>query len=288
MMKTLAEYAKLFRSDTLTLESGRKVHYAEANKDAKKTIIIVHGITGTHYSMLQMAGPWAERGDHIIAVDLPGHGKSDRIAIGDFTHLADWLHEVIVALYPKGAFVLVGNSFGSSVCMAYAYQYGLRGNSGLVLGAPIPDVHKVVRTFEKISTRLPDKLVSLVYYQNHLIELVRMWALLSTLRSKKLRAHLRESLRSEAAFVQHSYAFRQLMPHNYEYSPFARTIDDLLRRKTRVVYGTKDRIAGKNVGKAMRQWIGDDYVIEVKNSGHLVHVEAVPELTEAIDTVWQS
>jgi pimeloyl-ACP methyl ester carboxylesterase len=267
----------------LTLKNGAKVHYVEANKDAKKTIIVVHGITGTHYSMFQMTGVWAERGDHVITFDLPGHGKSDRIAIGDFTHLADWLDECISTLYPKGNFVLMGNSFGSSVCAAYAYTYGLRDSSGLVLGAPIPDVHKVIRFLEKISTRLPDKLISVVYYQNRLIEMIRIWALLSTLRSKQLRSRVRESLRSEAKLVQHSYAFRQLMPYNYKYNPFARTIDDLLRQKTRVVYGKKDKIAGKSVGKAMRQWIGDDYVIEVKSSGHLVHVEAVPELTDAVD-----
>ena len=286
-MKSLADYAKLFHSHTLTLTDGAKVHYVEANKGAKKTIIVVHGITGTHYSMLQMCGVWAERGDHVIAFDLPGHGKSDRISIGDFTHLADWLNECITKTYPKGDFILMGNSFGSSVCAAYAYSYGLRGQSGLVLGAPIPDVHKVIRTLEKISTRLPDKLISVIYYQNRLIEMVRMWVLLSTLRSKQLRGRVRESLRSEAKLVQHAYAFRQLMPHNYEYNPFARAIDDLLRQKTRVVYGKKDRIAGKSVGKAMRQWIGDDYVIEVKQSGHLVHVEAVAELTEAVDDLWK-
>lgn len=288
MMKTLAEYAQLFHSHTMTLPNGAAVHYLEANKGAKKTILVVHGITGTHYSMLQMAGAWAERGDHVIVVDLPGHGQSAQINVANFTHLAEWLHEIIVKLYPKGKFVLVGNSFGSSVCAAYALLYGLREGSGMVLGAPIPSVHKVIRMLEKLSTKLPDTFVRKVYYQNNVIELVRMWALLSTVRSKKKRERLRESLRSEAALVQHGYAFRQLMPHNYAYQPFLKPLSRELQQKTRVVYGAKDKIAGKHAGSAMRRWIDDKYVIEVKQSGHLVHIEAIPELTQAVDEVLDS
>lgn len=283
--KTLADYAHLFGSYMLTLKNGDKVHYVEANPKGKRTIIVVHGITGTHYSMLQMAGPWAERGDRVIVLDLPGHGKSSRIELTDFVHLADWLDEIIKQIYPQGDFALVGNSFGSSVCVAYALTHGLRGESGMVLGAPIPHVHKLIRLLEKISTRLPDSFVAKVYYENNLIELLRMWALLSTLRSRQLRERSRESLRSEAPLVQHAYAFRYLMPHNYAYDPFSRPLSKKLQAKTRVIHGSKDKIAGKQVGKSVRRWIDEKYVVEVKQSGHLVHIEAVPELTAAIDEV---
>lgn len=282
-MKSLAEYATLFATRTLTLASGESVHYREANPAAKRTIIIIHGITGTHYSMLQMAGVWAERGDHVIAIDLPGHGKSDRIAISEFNHLADWLNEVILAIYPTGNFILMGNSFGSSVCAAYAAKYGLRDKSGLVLGAPIPSVNVVLRQLERLSTIIPDWIVMKVYYQNLLLELIRMRVLLARFSSKQLRGRLRESLRSEAALVQHGYAFGHLMPYNYAASPLQTPLIEDVRRRTMVVHGVKDRIAGRDVNRRMREWLGDDQVIVAPRSGHLVHIEAIPELDQAID-----
>jgi pimeloyl-ACP methyl ester carboxylesterase len=282
-MKSLAEYVTLFEAHTISLASGATAHYREANRGAKRTIIIIHGITGTHYSMLQMAGLWAERGDHVIAIDLPGHGKSDRVTISEFNHLADWLNEVILAIYPSGDFVLVGNSFGSSVGAAYARKYGLRGKSGLILGAPIPSVNKLLQKLEKLSTYLPDVLIRKVYYENALLELIRMRVLLAKLSPQQVRRIVRDMIRTEAVLVQHGYAFGHLMPYNYEADPLGAPFANDIRRRTRVIHGNKDRIAGRDVHKRMVKVAGQENVIVVKNSGHLVHVEALPELTRAID-----
>ncbi len=286
-MKTLKHYATLFTEQTIYLGDGTKVHFREANAGASKTYIVVHGLTGTHYSMLQMAGVWAERGIHVIALDLPGHGKSDRIEVTHFRDMGVWLHDVIETVFPDGAFTLVGNSFGSSVCMTYVQQFGLRPGCTLLLGAPIPTVSKTWRSLERLSTKLPDGLVMRVYYQNNLIEFIRMWVLLGNIQRKLLRERTRESIRSEAAMVQHRYAFSMLMPALYRHNPFDDVLEPSVIERTMSVTGAKDRIAGSKTAKTMQRLLGDHRVL-IGNSGHLVHVEALPEVDEALHILSQA
>ena len=281
-MKSLVDYAALFTEHTLRLARNVNVYYREANPNGRRTIIVVHGITGTHYSMLQAAGVWAEAGDHVIAIDLPGHGKSDPIAIRSFHDLADWLHEVIEKVYPEGDYILMGNSFGSNVCAGYASIYGLRGGSSMVLGAPIPSINRVLRSIERLTATLPNRLTLRIYYANRAVEPLRMMVLLGQQKNQEARKMLRESIRSEGPLVRHRYAFGHLMPHYYAYDPYSRELPDDVACRTIAVIGEKDRVAGRTSIRAMQRWLGDDRVKRVPHSGHLVHIEAVPELTEAI------
>lgn len=284
-MKTLAQYARLFQAHTVQI-TGSRVFYREANPSAKRTIIVVHGITGTHYSMLQAAGVWAESSDHVIVLDLPGHGKSDKIPIKDFTDLADWLHQFIEQVFPNGDFLLMGNSFGSNICAAYAQTHGLRGNSTMVLGAPIPRINRLLYPIERLTARLSDKIAMQIYYTNPLVEPVRISILLARRRDQELRLRVQECMRSEGPLVQHSYAFGSMMPANYTYKPFSRPVDSNLKDRVLAVIGKDDTVAGRKSAEVISNWLGSDRVIVVPKCGHLVHIEAVPELTKAIDILW--
>jgi pimeloyl-ACP methyl ester carboxylesterase len=281
-MKTLADYAALFVSRTVQLPGGQSVHYREANRGAKKTIVVVHGITGTHYSMLQMAGVWAERGAHIIVVDLPGHGKSDRVDARRFRDLADWLYAVIGILVPGNhPITLVGNSFGSAVCFSLIAHHGLPDGSRVVLGAPTPTISRLSSSLERASKLFPEWLLNHGYYRNPLVEFIRMRVLLADINNDHLRSRLRESLRSEAKIVQHKYAMG-LLQHMYRDEPYMLPLPDEIHKNIVVVYGDDDKIAGRNVGDVIRQRLPYAQVVEAPLCGHLVHIEAVESLTEAV------
>lgn len=281
--KTLAHYASLFNERTLQLSNGKTVFYREANPGKGQAILVVHGITGTHYSMLQMAGVWAEHGRHVIVVDLPGHGRSDRIGVGHFRDLADWLHLVIQRLLPDQPITLVGNSFGSAVCFSYLSHYELPDNSRVVLGAPTPVISRLSYLLEQASKLFPEWLLNYAYYRNPLVEFIRMSVLLADIRSDLMRARLRESLRSEAKVVQHKYAMG-LTKRMAQDKPFEQTLrSDAIHKNIYVVHGDKDKIAHRHTGEIMIRLLPDAHVIKADKCGHLVHIEAVPSLNEAID-----
>ena len=52
----LKQAAKFFNTRWLHMaDSGAAVHYREAQEDNAKTCVILHGLTGTSYSMLLLA-----------------------------------------------------------------------------------------------------------------------------------------------------------------------------------------------------------------------------------------
>ena len=282
-MKSLAYYEQLFTLKSMLLPGGEKVVYREANPHAKKTIVVVHGITGTHYSMLQMAGPWAERGARVIMPDLPGHGGSDRIAVKRFNEIADWLHVVIKKFDIDGPFTLVGNSFGSAVCFSYICLNDLPDGSRVVLGAPTPTISLLSTRLEQASKLFPEWMLNHWYYRNRLVEWIRMKVLLADMKNDMLRDRLRESLRSEAKVVQHKYAMTLtgLMAHDRPFSQKLRSPE--IQDHIYVVFGDKDKIAGPDVAEQMRAILPHAIMLRAKNCGHLVHIEATASLDVAVD-----
>jgi len=281
-MKTLRALAKNFEEIDVEI-AGKHVHYAEANRGASKPIFVVHGLTGTHYSMFQMAGVWAEQGKHVIAIDLPGHGASDEIQIRTFDDVADWLDGVIARLIPKGDFTLVGNSFGCSVAVAYTHKFGLRGESQMVLTAPIPSIPPLYYRLERLTAGVPDRIARVLYYENRLVEPLRISVLLGDSRNTMLRSRVSESIRSEGHMVNHRYAFLALMPAHYAASPLSKKLPQHIARRTRSFSGDADEIAPKNVHDHMKNIIGEERVIRIDNCGHLVHIEGVNVVTAYID-----
>jgi len=92
---------------------------------AGPALILVHGITESRHAWDPLVGPLAED-FKVIAVDLRGHGESERRAPYDVTTLAADVHSVAAA---AGAIdpLLVGHSLGGAVVSIYAAAYPTRG-----------------------------------------------------------------------------------------------------------------------------------------------------------------
>ena len=283
---SLSGYREGFHSKYVQLGDKTRVHYVEANPSGARTVIIVHGITGTHYSMLPMASEWMCLGDRVLAVDLPGHGRSDRIDVATFDDVAHWLHRVIQELCPNEPFVLIGNSFGSGVCAQYTRIYGLRERSGMVLGAPIPTLAPIMQKLERTTARLPEKIMQAIYYSNLLAEPLRISVLLQQRRNKNARHLVSEMIRNEGPLVQHRYAFGVLMPSYYRANVFSVPLPKGVRRRTIVVHGDADRLAGRDVHMLMGNFMkGSGNVVVASRCGHLVHVEAIDVQMRAVDSL---
>jgi pimeloyl-ACP methyl ester carboxylesterase len=120
-----------------------------------------------------------------------------------------------------------------------------------------------------------------LYYRNRLAEPFRIAYLLSNVSSSQLRSRVRESIRSEAALVQHSYAFKVLMPALYASNPFDLPLSPDIAAKTIIVSGSSDRIVGAHGLRALHSWHPSG-MVSAQNSGHLVHIEALPEIEKAL------
>lgn len=88
---------------------------------SKDSVVCLHGVAH-HGGVFERLGKrLAERGHSVVAVDLRGHGKSDRKPPWNTETHVDDLQETIDALEIETA-TLIGHSFGGRIAAAFAVQ----------------------------------------------------------------------------------------------------------------------------------------------------------------------
>lgn len=118
------------------LPPDTRVAYVELNPQRRPTLIFVHGLGSYLKFWRYQLDHFAEAGYRVLALDLPGYGKSDKPA--SFPYTTEAMADVVRAFARTvGAErpILVGHSMGGQVALSYAIRFP--GElSALVLTAP--------------------------------------------------------------------------------------------------------------------------------------------------------
>jgi pimeloyl-ACP methyl ester carboxylesterase len=107
-------------------------------------MVLIHG-SGLDHSAWALQSRWlAHHGRNVIAVDLPGHGRSAGAPPGSIAAMADWVAALLDALGIAEA-TLVGHSMGTLVALEAAARHPGRvralGLIGAALAIPVhPDI----------------------------------------------------------------------------------------------------------------------------------------------------
>lgn len=101
------------------------------------TVVLIHG--GAHdHSVWALQSRWlAHHGFGVLAVDLPGHGRSDGPALERIWQMADWIVALLDAAGVAKA-ALVGHSMGSLVALDCAGRHPARAASLALVGTAVP------------------------------------------------------------------------------------------------------------------------------------------------------
>jgi pimeloyl-ACP methyl ester carboxylesterase len=101
---------------------GRTVYAATGGRafdPAKPAVLLVHG-AGMDHTVWQLPARWlAWHGHSVLAVDLPGHGRSEGPVVGSVPELARWLGRVMDAAGVERA-TIIGHSMGGAVAVEAA------------------------------------------------------------------------------------------------------------------------------------------------------------------------
>ncbi len=121
---------------------GKTVHAATGGKEfdaALPAVVFVHGAGLDHTVWALQARYFAHRGYAVLAVDLPGHGKSAGPALATIEAMGDWLAALIEAAGLRAA-ALVGHSMGDLVVLDCAGRHAHRARALAIIGgaAAIP------------------------------------------------------------------------------------------------------------------------------------------------------
>ncbi len=100
-------------------------------------VILVHGALDDHSVWALQSRALAHQGCAVLAVDLPGHGRSAGPALPTVEAMADWLVALIDAA-GLGPVVLAGHSMGSLIAMEAAGRLGDRARGLVMVGTAYP------------------------------------------------------------------------------------------------------------------------------------------------------
>lgn len=127
----------------LSIEGGR-IHAATGGRSFDPdipTIIFIHGSGLDHTVWALPARYFAHRDKSVLAVDLPGHGRSEGAPLASIEAMADWIVKLMDELDLSRA-SLVGHSMGALAALDCAGRYPDRVRAVALLGAaPKMPVH---------------------------------------------------------------------------------------------------------------------------------------------------
>jgi len=89
---------------------------------AKPTVVFVHGAGLDHSSFGLQSRYFGYHGRNVLALDLPGHGRSEGPPLPSIQDVADWVAAVLKTLKIAKASV-VGHSMGSLVALEFAARH---------------------------------------------------------------------------------------------------------------------------------------------------------------------
>lgn len=99
--------------------------------------VFIHGAQNDHSVWILQTRYFAHHGYGVLAVDLPGHGRSKGEPSGTVEAMADWLLSLLDAAGVQSA-VLIGHSMGSLIALETAFRAQERCRKLALVGTTYP------------------------------------------------------------------------------------------------------------------------------------------------------
>ena len=147
--------------------NGRKAYAYSGGKAFDATLpclVFIHGALNDHSVWTLLARWFAYHGHAVLALDQPGHGRSDGPPLADVEALADWVLALLDAAGVRKA-ALVGHSMGSLVALEAAGRAPDRIERLVMLGTAVP--MKVSDALMQTSQHDPLKAIDMVNVFSH-------------------------------------------------------------------------------------------------------------------------
>lgn len=101
------------------------------------TAVFIHGAQNDHSVWILQTRYFAHHGFGVLAVDLPGHGRSKGAPLTSVEAMADWLLALLDATGVRKA-VLIGHSMGSLIALEAAFRAPSRVGRLALVGTAYP------------------------------------------------------------------------------------------------------------------------------------------------------
>jgi pimeloyl-ACP methyl ester carboxylesterase len=104
----------------------------------KRTLVFVHGAGLDHSSFGLQSRYFGYHGWNVLALDLPGHGRSAGPPLPDIGSMADWVFKFLDQISVPGKVNLTGHSMGALVALECAARQPARVERIALIGVAYP------------------------------------------------------------------------------------------------------------------------------------------------------
>ncbi len=111
--------------------------YTAGGAPGNHAVVLIHGAQNDHSVWTAQARTLAQEGHPVLAVDLPGHGRSAGPALATVDEMAAWLLDLLDAA-GVGQAVLAGHSMGSLIALEAASRAPARVRALALVGSTWP------------------------------------------------------------------------------------------------------------------------------------------------------
>ncbi len=257
---------------------------------SKQTIIMIHGFRGTHHGLLLIANHL--KGNRLVVPDLPGFGKGETLEAYDLENYVMWLHRYMKALQLTQLPILLGHSFGSIICAAYAEKYP-ETIKKLVLVNPIGSpalegpnkvMTKLAVAYYKIGAKLPEKPAYKWLSAQPIVKV--MSVTMAKTRDKTLRAFIHQQHRQHFSRFHTAQSvlegFRTSISHTVR--DYARNI----KTPTLLIAGSLDDITPLGDQYGLVKLFPNAQLRVINDVGHLTHYETPERVAQYVQAFIKS
>ena len=252
---------------------GKRVYAATGGRpfDPKQpTVVFVHGAGGDHTVWALQTRWFAHHGRSVLALDLPGHGRSEGPPLAGIAEAAQWLVRLLDAARLEQA-ALIGHSMGSLIALATAAQAPARVWALCLVGSALP-------------MSVNPELLAAAKANDHLaIDLVNAWG-------HGRRAHLGGATVPGLWTLGGGLRLQETQGPGVLHADLNacdsyRTGDQAaakIRCPTTVIAGERDLMTPVRNARALQQKIQGAELVLLPNCGHMMMAEAPDALLDAL------
>jgi pimeloyl-ACP methyl ester carboxylesterase len=265
--------------ERLVLGERGQLRVIERNPGAAETVLLVHGYGSSSASYAPVIDALAPR-FHVLAIDLPGFGKSDRRE-GDYSPpaLADVLAAVLDAKHVARADV-VGHSWGSSVVLAFARRHPERLNKLVVISGWIYDEQLLPLMRWARAPGLGEALYAL-FYREAIGERLYLNFVDPSLVTQRVVDEVEAQMSLEGAVAAALAAARGMRLGEQE-DGYRKIQNDTL-----LVWGRDDRVARVAFGERLARELPHARLVVLPRCGHIPMWECTGETSAALNDFLQ-
>lgn len=266
--------------------AGRRAYAYTGGKrfDASLPVVVfIHGAQLDHSVWILQSRYFAHHGYAVLAVDLPGHGRSEGPALASVEEMADWTLALLAAAGTGSATLhatIVGHSMGSLIALEAASRAAAGGTS------------TVIDRIALLSTAYPMQvsdalLAATAHDEPRAIEMISIWSSDSTYGGY---SHKPSAPAPGFGIVWGGRRLMQRQPEGVLHKDFVacntyrngEAAAAAVRCPALFILGENDAMTAARSGKALAATVNDARVVVIPGSGHLVMAEAPDATREAL------